>query len=528
MCLLRSLAFRGVCSALVVAGTSTLSAQSEGRQSAPDQDQRAPFVHYRDFGAKGDGKTDDFEALVKAHEYANRHGLPVKADDRASYYIGGADRTIIIQTDTDFGSARFIIDDRDLKNFRANVFEVRSSLKATELRNIKSLKRNQPTLEAKLPGSCVITVTNSGVKRFIRRGLNRNDGSPQTDVFLVDKDGHVDPKTPIIWDFDRLTQITALPVDETTLFITGGKFTTIANDADFKNDYHSRGIGVRRSKVLIKGLEHRIEGEGKEGAPYRGFINISECTNVIVKDTVLTGHKTYTKIGNAGKSVPMGSYDISITRALNVSLVNCSQTNDIMDSKYWGIIGTNFCKNLIYDGCKLSRFDAHQGVTNAEIRNSTLGYMGVKLTGSGTFLIENTTVRDQNLITFRQDYGSTWHGDIIIRKCRFIPSGGKSSPSIFGGFNDGQHDFGYPCHMPTRILIDGLDIADPPQPKDGKGPTVFENFNPRLTDHTYKQKFPYIITQKVVCKNITSSKPLRLSDNAFMFRDVETSGLDSN
>jgi hypothetical protein len=42
----------------------------------------------------------------------------------------------------------------------------------------------------------------------------------------------------------------------------------------------------------------------------------------------------------------MGSYDISVNRAVNVSFVNCSQTNDINDRTYWGIMGSNYCKNL--------------------------------------------------------------------------------------------------------------------------------------------------------------------------------------
>ena len=45
------------------------------------------FVNYVDFGAAGDGVTDDFAAIYSAHEYANKNGLPVVIDDGKTYYI---------------------------------------------------------------------------------------------------------------------------------------------------------------------------------------------------------------------------------------------------------------------------------------------------------------------------------------------------------------------------------------------------------------------------------------------------------
>ncbi len=482
------------------------------------------YVRYSQFDAKGDGKTDDMEAIAATHAFANRHGLSVKADKDATYYIGGSERSAIIQTNTNFGTAAFIIDDTKVQNFRASVFLIDSSQQSFPLKGVDSLKRNQTKIDVSLPGTCLISVSNSEVRQYIRSGLNQTNGSPKTDIFIVDKNGMVDPNTPILWDFEKITTITALPVDETVLTVSGGRFTTIANKDKSEYNYYARGIIIKRSNVLIDGLEHHITGEGEQGAPYRGFIIVKDCSHVSIRNTTLTGHKTYETIGSAGAPVAMGSYDFSATRALNVSLVNCTQTNDIDDVRYWGIMGSNYSKNLAYDNCTLSRFDAHKGVANATIRNSTLGHMGINAIGSGTLTVENSTIRGRTLINLRSDYGSTWNGNLIIRNCVFIPSksGGKS-PFIIGGDNTGQHDFGYTCYMPERITIEGLHIDDSNYAADSCGTAVFANFNPEMIDRSYQQSFPYVVTKELSIKDlsIASGKELRISDNPFMFKDVK-------
>ncbi|WP_229311060.1 right-handed parallel beta-helix repeat-containing protein [Larkinella soli] len=482
------------------------------------------WVRYSDFGAKGDGKTDDLDPIAGTHAFANQQGLTVKADPGATYYLGGRERTAEIRTDTDFGTAAFLIDDTNVQNRTAAVFLVSSSLQPFPLKGVTSLKRSQDQIDASLPGPCLVTVTNAHVRRYIRFGLNQNNGAAQTDIFLVDRQGKVDRNAPIIWDFDQVTEISALPIDEKPLTLTGGRFTTLANRAESKYTYFSRNIAVRRSHVLIDGLEHRITGEGEQGAPYDGFLSIRDCANVTVRNAILTGHKTYTTIGAAGKPVSMGSYDLTANRALNISFINCRQTNDIDDRTYWGILGSNYCKNMLYDRCVFSRFDAHMGVANATIRNSTLGHMGINAIGSGTLTVENSTIRGNNLVNLRSDYGSTWQGQFVIRNCVFVPAGGRPvSASLIGGSNSGQHDFGYTCYMPERILIENLRIEDAGHPENYPGPAIFANMNPQLTDDSYQEKFPYIVTREVILRKVTtaSGKPLRISDNPFMFRKVK-------
>jgi len=482
------------------------------------------LVQYSDFGAKGDGKSEDIDAIAGAHAYANQQSLKVKADEGASYYIGKKERTAYIQTDTDFGSATFIIDDTEVENLKASVFIVNSNLKPFKLEGITSLKRNQKKINVSLPGTSLIAVTNANVKHYIRYGSNQDNGSSQTDIFIVDKNGKIDMDAPIIWDFDDITEITALPIDEETLNITGGHFTTIANKAESKYNYYSRNLLIRRSNVNVDGLEHQVTGEGEHGAPYGGFLSIRNCSYVTVKNTILTGHKTYKTIGSAGNPVSMGTYDILVGNALNVSFINCSQTNDIDDRTYWGIMGSNYCKNLLFDTCTFSRFDAHKGVANATIRNSTLGHMGINAIGSGTLTVENSTLRGRSLVNLRSDYGSTWQGELIIRNCVFIPNGGKeTSAALISGSYSGMHDFGYTSYMPEKITIENLHIDDSNHPEDYKGPAIFTNFNSKNTDDSYQEKYPYVKTKKVILRDVTteSGKDIRLSDNPFMFKDVK-------
>lgn len=482
------------------------------------------FVNYKIFGAKADGKTDDIEAIAAAHAYANQEKLPVKAEDNATYYIGGKYRLVEIFTDTDFGTANFTIDDTHAQNPGRPIFSVKSEMKPVKLKGVASLIKNQPKIDAALSGPHLIQVVNEKVKQYIRFGGNQNSGSSQTDVFIVDKNGNVDMNAPIIWDFDNISSITAVPLDETSLTLKGGKFRTIANAEGEKTSYYSRGIEIRRSNVVIDGLEHTITGEGEVGSPYRGFIVLEQCANVTVQNTNLTGHKMYRKIGNAGTSVPMGSYDLHANQSLNISFINCKQLNDIHDSKYWGIFASNFCKNILFDNCSFSRFDAHQGVTNATILNSELGYQGMSIIGFGKLLVENTTVTSNSFINLRQDYGSTWQGEFIVRNCIFQPRGSNlSDVNLINGFNSGQHNFGYTCYMPEGITIENLQIIDSKVSDKYKGPAIFTDFNPEMKDESYVEKFPFIKTKKVILKNITtvSGKQIRTSDNAFMFKDVD-------
>ena len=481
-------------------------------------------INYSDLGAIGDGVSDDAIFIKATHEVANHYGFNVKADDDALYNITGKKVSAIISTNTDFGNATFIIDDTNVDDYTSSIFEIRSKKPSFKINHIKSIKKGQKKINIKINEAALVKVTDNNVRMYIRYGLNQNNGREQTDIFLIDKNGNVNENTPIIWDFKNISEMNFFLIDQEKLEIKGGKFITIANQVEEENHpYYSRNILVNRSNVEINNLKHFVKGEGNHGTPYQGFISIKNASNVKIKNCLLTGHKTYQKIGNAGKLVSRGSYDLSVISSTNVLFKNCRQTNDINDETYWGIFGSNYCKNLIFENCTLSRFDAHMGVYNATIRNSTLGYMGIKLIGFGQFLVEDSTIGGENLVSLRQDYGSTWNGDFKIKNCVFIPSKTKSSTlSLFSGKNSGLHDFGYTCSMPNKIEIDQLLIKDS-HLKDYNSLFLFSDFNSNMKNENFEELYPYIKTKiiKINGVNIESKKKLELSKNTFMFKDLK-------
>ena len=471
-------------------------------------------VSYEAFGAVGDGVADDLPAIVEAHTFANAHGLPVKSKPDATYHLGRRALTATIATDTDWSTSRFIIDDTDVENHRMSLFAVRSLLEPVTL-NIARLTRDQQRLDVQPPRDCWVRVENSRKRVYIRKGLNQNNGVPQRDVFILRRDGSI--QGAIDWDYDTLTRVEARPIDERPLELRGGVFTTTANRMQQEKGYNywSRNIVISRSNTTVVGLTHHVVGETEVGHPYSGFLSVSSCANVTLRDCFFTGHKTYTTIGAAGKPVSMGTYDVSANEVVNFSMIGCRMDN-ICDRTRWGVIGTNFCKNILLENCTLSRTDTHQGVSGTYIiRGTTLGHAGLNAIGRGALLIENSTLNGRSLLSFRSDYGSTWEGTVVIRNSRWIPScGAPVQPYAIAASNDGTHDFGYPCFMPADITIDGLHIDDRNHPTGYQGPYLFSD--PDGPASIPSRPFPYRLTERVTIRNLTTTSGFkaRLSPDA--------------
>lgn len=507
-------------------------------QTKPIFAKNTAFVSYRDFGAVGDGITNDIKAIAAAHEYANAHGLPVKAEEGAVYYISDADEGAVIQTDTDWTGASFVIDDTEIGIDKRDIqiFTVTSRKKPYCLTDgsLTGISHTADNLGITLPQDSVVILTDASKKRYRRFGQLQNPGSDSCDILVAAKDGTIDTHTPLNWDYEQFTSVQILPMDDSILTIRGGTFTTIANTQTPSYHYYDRGIRIARSRVLLEDLAHDVVEEGDVGNPYHGFLAIHSCADVLIRNVILTPHKTYMCQLSNGLS-PMGSYDIDICLAANLTLQNVTSSRDITDESYSGMMGGNFHKNLILDGCRLNHVDAHQGCYHLTIKNSTIGKSCISVIGKGQLLVENCTVIAPIFFYLKIDYGSVWDGDILVRNCKWIPMdhGWIGTYELLCGRSNCRHDFGYPCGLPKTVTIEGLVIDDTEHRSDYDGICLFSDFDNAWIDDAYENQmqnggFPFGTDAAVTISGFHSESGMmwKLSPNMYMFRKVKINHAD--
>ena len=473
------------------------------------------IITYEDFGAVGDGITDDFEALRATHEYANKWGHVVHATAGKVYKIGNktGGKSIPVETDTYWNGAKFIIDDsgivvhnscqcNDCKMRQASIFSVKSSTASVSVLN--AIRENLP-LNSSFDGETItkfenwpltydalVHISSNERKVFIRVGGNADDGDSMNEVILVHKDGTIDPSTPITWTYTSMSYAIAYSAEDTPIVIDGGGaiIETIANrPSDNKYIQFARNISVKRSNVKVCNFEHIVQEEQEFRAPYAGIISTSTCHNVTYENIVLqAARRKFVEAGNQQGTYEIGGYAANDIKFINVNASNFFATGDAYDYKSYGVLheagqignrgmmGTNYCRNFYFDSCRIVNFDSHKGMGNLTIVNCEL--TSILVMGAGNILIKDTVKYGSSVISYRSDYGASFRGNIAIENVELKYSSEASVSSnplrilnvSYSGSNDydtvlnpqtGEYEAGEGStnYMVTNLSVKGLKVT---------------------------------------------------------------------
>ena len=416
----------------------------------------------------------------------------------------------------------------DCATRKAPIFEVSSEYDSKDVSNLFAQFTKENPLKGgwgesdnttKIPGwnlpyLALVSITTKDAKIYIRQGANADGGDHQHEMLLIHPDGTIDPSTPVSYDYTSIAWATAYNVDPDyvkPITIDGigangqrTKIDTYASNPLNNNRYNAtaRNIAVTRSNVTIMNFDHEFHEDQEFRGPYAGICHTSSCNNVKWINISLDKHNAKTEFKGDGSVASQGTYEIGGTGANDISFINVKAIDFFPDGNqydyktddgngkytlykpgevaYRGIMGTNYCRNFLFDGCKLQSFDAHKGLGNVTIRNSEFEHMNIQ--GSGVATVENCIMwadGSRAVFSLRSDYGPSYNGDLIIRNVKMYynkdyKSGNSTNelmllqsyaPSLTTDYDsvrmpDGSYQTDGKCkiYLPKNVIIEGVSV----------------------------------------------------------------------
>ena len=443
-------------------------------------------IYYEDFGAKGNGVTDDFGAMKSCHDYANKYGHTVNGKAGAQYRIISKDKgssSITIQTDTNWNGCKIILDDSTLTNsdaawwsFTFNVANDYANVSYSESAGnlpVQTISKGAQNIGWAPGYRAMVVFYDSTRKVYIRYGTLADDGQKLTEFVIVDENGNIDPSTPMNWDFTKITSIDVVRLNTDSVTINGGEYDeqngidnrAVVETRFFKEltttpeGYRHGAFSITKSNVTFKNIVHEITGEYdvNYGCSYNGFTNSSYADNVRFENITFQRYRIF--------NTNYRSYEVRATMMNNIGWYNCDMSNFFGDEGEvytYGMMGTNFSKNMTFDHVEFNTFDAHCGSYNVNIRNSQLVYLSI--IGVGQVTVEDTTFyvtrKDYktHAIWLRTDYGSHYDGDINVKNVtiKYADYLGKEPEVALISAVWNNHYFGYDTVLGRNITVDNV------------------------------------------------------------------------
>ncbi|AUR89758.1 pectate lyase superfamily protein [Vibrio phage 1.132.O._10N.222.49.F8] len=350
-------------------------------------DRFADVVNVKDFGAAGDGVTDDTAAIQAS--FTSSNGRRVCAE--GEFFVSSEIQTNGVPFD--FSQATLIMSGSGIGNGGT------------------CLRINEPNTQVISNVSSTITKGQGFNDDFRVYGYssigiettevayNRNDGSTsnKTDI-LVSTNGYF-RATPALYDISTPMTLTIRPMD---IPVIECQLPTFAFKDAPVAEVQACVVVERNNVTLVGGACSARDLAITEGRQIlRAFARGDFCANLTCRDfkTALSS------LDFCYQVVTMASYKLNVDSCYDIS--------------GWALVDGNFMRDTLVTNCTGTRIGNHAMAHNFTAMDCAITEKGIAVSGEGRLVLHNITfgIMEGNLgeiIRSRADYGQAWNGDIDI------------------------------------------------------------------------------------------------------------------
>jgi hypothetical protein len=413
-----------VCTNNLVSGTVSnaanisYSGQFTGQTTRTVAAKLADVVSVKDFGAVGDGVTDDTAAIQAAFNAANLANARL-IFPTAVYKISGS-TIFTVQTSVDFQGSTILA-----TTWTGRFRILRKKAKQTYGAGSNVLNELNATSAGYLvKGSTAFNGwlnTEEVVNSYVRITYNtdfysyRLNTVKRTEINKVYRDGIL--SSPIKY---ALTGATATQVEVWPMEDGFTDFQNLILDySQASNVGNSSPIRIETSLLNVSNISFKLPTAiNTSNNPILVYVTES-CA--VTLDNIYT---PFSQIVDKGSGSEF-TYSLSLEDSYDIIVSNFKS-----DGNGWGATGSNTCQRVTFTNCDLSRIDFHNPVREyLKVDNCNIGSWGITACTLGDLLVTNSQFIRRNgpayqvahtaYIQSRVDTGGFCDGDLVVSNCTF-------------------------------------------------------------------------------------------------------------
>ena len=401
------------------------------------------IISYTQFGAALDGVSDDTEAAIACHQYANANGCRVEQHSGTLYLKTATEENCpIVKTSCDWSGMTLKVDEHMGKNIIMKVVPdegVQShSLTSEEIGELAKGAVQIPFLVDYKNCICHFTTDIS-----IGNRLNKTESYVYHETVTVDRYGNLLEGEL----FRAMSDATSISMEYQSIFQRPVTLEGVRIVLDTTDDSKIPCILVKRSNTTMKDWTFVIQSEvSSDSTAYKGeILKVENCYNVVIEK--FSGE-------NFGTFFSQGAEDKSETcYMVYLSGLSRFTMRDCMMIRAWGVIQSQYCKDMIFKDSTLGRIDNHYGCRNYTVNNCTITSSHSTINigyGDGQFIIDNVrfvkfqdpdTTFQNHCILLRGEFCALYSGELIINNVTINNYSGQAINLLSGSYSD-SFDFG--------------------------------------------------------------------------------------